>query len=89
MAEAARQHPGSMAAILGLDDEIVETLCRKILGVWPANYNCPGQIVVSGAIEAVAGVHRAGLARRREARDPAQGLRRVPLARSSRAPRSG
>jgi [acyl-carrier-protein] S-malonyltransferase len=53
MAEAARQHPGSMAAILGLDDEVVETLCRKILGVWPANYNCPGQIVVSGAFEAV------------------------------------
>ncbi len=48
MAEAARQHPGSMAAILGLDDEVVEQLCRRILGVWPANYNCPGQIVVSG-----------------------------------------
>jgi [acyl-carrier-protein] S-malonyltransferase len=48
MAEAARQKPGSMAAILGLDDEVVESLCRKILGVWPANYNCPGQIVVSG-----------------------------------------
>lgn len=48
MAEAAAQHPGSMAAILGLEDEVVETLCRKILGVWPANYNCPGQIVVSG-----------------------------------------
>ncbi|HSL66354.1 MAG TPA: ACP S-malonyltransferase [Gaiellaceae bacterium] len=53
MAEAARQHPGSMAAILGLDDEVVETLCRKILGVWPANYNCPGQIVVSGETGAV------------------------------------
>jgi len=49
MAEAARQHPGSMAAILGLDDEIVEELCRGISGVWPANYNCPGQLVVSGA----------------------------------------
>ncbi len=48
MAEAALQHPGSMAAILGLEDEVVETLCRQILGVWPANYNCPGQIVVSG-----------------------------------------
>jgi [acyl-carrier-protein] S-malonyltransferase len=48
MAEAAVQHPGSMAAILGLEDEVVETLCRQILGVWPANYNCPGQIVVSG-----------------------------------------
>jgi len=53
MAEAARQHPGSMAAILGLEDEVVETLCRKILGVWPANYNCPGQIVVSGESGAV------------------------------------
>src|SRR5262245_64247802 len=53
MAEAAARHPGSMAAILGLDDETVETLCRKILGVWPANYNCPGQIVVSGALDAV------------------------------------
>src|SRR3989440_8664195 len=53
MAEAAKQHPGSMAAILGLEDEVVEALCRRILGVWPANYNCPGQIVVSGADPAV------------------------------------
>ena len=53
MAEAAAQHPGSMAAILGLEDEVVETLCRQILGVWPANYNCPGQIVVSGENNAV------------------------------------
>ena len=48
MAEAAREHPGSMAAILGLDDPVVERLCNEIAGVWPANYNCPGQIVVSG-----------------------------------------
>jgi [acyl-carrier-protein] S-malonyltransferase len=53
MAEAAAQHPGAMAAILGLEDEVVETLCRQILGVWPANYNCPGQIVVSGEHAAV------------------------------------
>ncbi len=53
MAEAAARHPGSMAAILGLADEVVEGLCRRILGVWPANYNCPGQIVVSGENEAV------------------------------------
>lgn len=53
MAEAARQRPGTMAAILGLDDEEVEKLCRRIVGVWPANYNCPGQIVVSGEHEAV------------------------------------
>jgi [acyl-carrier-protein] S-malonyltransferase len=53
MAEAARQRPGTMAAILGLDDEEVEKLCRKIVGVWPANYNCPGQIVVWGEHAAV------------------------------------
>ncbi len=53
MAEAARTHPGSMAAILGLEDEAVENLCRKIIGVWPANYNCPGQIVISGEHDAV------------------------------------
>ncbi len=53
MAEAARQRPGTMAAILGLEDEEVEKLCRRIVGVWPANYNCPGQVVVSGEHEAV------------------------------------
>ncbi|MGB8002953.1 MAG: ACP S-malonyltransferase [Gaiellaceae bacterium] len=53
MAEAARTNPGSMAAILGLDDEVVERICRRILNVWPANYNCPGQIVVSGENPAV------------------------------------
>ena len=53
MAEAAQEHPGRMAAILGLDDDVVERICRRIRGVWPANYNCPGQLVVSGESEAV------------------------------------
>jgi [acyl-carrier-protein] S-malonyltransferase len=53
MAEAARLHPGSMAAILGLADEAVESLCRKIANVWPANYNCPGQLVISGETPSV------------------------------------
>jgi [acyl-carrier-protein] S-malonyltransferase len=53
MAEAARETPGAMAAVLGLEDAIVEELCRSIEGVWPANYNCPGQVVVSGANAAV------------------------------------
>jgi [acyl-carrier-protein] S-malonyltransferase len=53
MADAARQHPGSMAAILGLADEAVEALCRKISNVWPANYNCPGQLVISGETDSV------------------------------------
>jgi len=53
MAEAARMHPGSMAAILGLADEAVEGLCRRIANVWPANYNCPGQLVISGETPSV------------------------------------
>ncbi len=53
MAEAAREHPGAMAAVLGLDDHVVESLCSNIDNVWPANYNCPGQIVVSGENDAV------------------------------------
>src|SRR5262249_61536605 len=53
MAEAAARNPGSMAAILGLADEQVEALCRRILGVRPADYNCPGQIGASGGDDAV------------------------------------
>jgi len=53
MAAAAKARPGSMAAILGLKDEAVEAICRKVANVWPANYNCPGQLVVSGETDAV------------------------------------
>jgi [acyl-carrier-protein] S-malonyltransferase len=53
MAETAAEHPGAMAAILGLEDAVVEELCAGIDGVWPANYNCPGQLVVSGENAAV------------------------------------
>ena len=53
MAAAARERPGTMAAILGLADDVVENICTKIHNVWPANYNCPGQVVVSGAAGAV------------------------------------
>jgi [acyl-carrier-protein] S-malonyltransferase len=53
MAAAAKAHPGSMAAILGLADEAVEALCHKIANVWPANYNCPGQLVISGETPSV------------------------------------
>lgn len=53
MAEVAKENPGSMAAILGLEDEVVEELCREIHCVWPANYNCPGQVVISGQTDAV------------------------------------
>ena len=53
MAAAAKDTPGAMAAILGLADEVVESLCHKIHNVWPANYNCPGQLVISGETAAV------------------------------------
>jgi [acyl-carrier-protein] S-malonyltransferase len=53
MEEAAKRHPGAMAAVLGLEDSMVEALCAGIENVWPANYNCPGQVVVSGENVAV------------------------------------
>jgi len=52
-AAAAREQPGSMAAVIALPDEVVEEVCAGIDGVWPANYNCPGQVVVSGRDEAI------------------------------------
>ncbi len=47
--EVSRAVPGSMAALLGLTDTDVEALCAEAGDVWPANYNCPGQVVASGA----------------------------------------
>ncbi len=57
MAEAGKKNPGSMAAILGLDSQAVADLCRECSDagiVEPANYNCPGQVVISGHKQAVA-----------------------------------
>ncbi|MGZ5188726.1 MAG: ACP S-malonyltransferase [Kaistella sp.] len=54
MQEACDANPSSMAAILGLADEKVEEICDSIDGiVVPANYNCPGQLVISGETAAV------------------------------------
>ena len=54
MQVCCEQQPGGMAAILGLEDAVVEECCKAIDGVVvAANYNCPGQIVISGANEAV------------------------------------
>jgi [acyl-carrier-protein] S-malonyltransferase len=55
MQEACVSNPGTMAAILGLDDAVVEQVCAEItdLVVVPANYNCPGQLVISGSVEGV------------------------------------
>lgn len=54
MQEACDLNPSSMAAILGLADDVVERICEETPGiVVPANYNCPGQLVISGETAAV------------------------------------
>jgi [acyl-carrier-protein] S-malonyltransferase len=54
MQAACDDVPGTMAAIIGLEDQVVESICEKTPGiVIAANYNCPGQLVISGSQEAV------------------------------------
>lgn len=58
MQEAGDKNPGTMAAIIGMDDETVDAICEEAsdeIGkpVVPANYNCPGQLVISGDVDAV------------------------------------
>ena len=58
MQKACEQTPSTMAAVLGLPDEKVEAICRQVQEennevVVPANYNCPGQLVISGSIKGV------------------------------------
>ena len=54
MQDACNEIPGTMAAILGLEDAVVESICTETTGVVvAANYNCPGQLVISGEKEAV------------------------------------
>lgn len=57
MQKACEEHPSSMAAILGLEDAVVENVCEEISNpnniLVPANYNCPGQLVISGETSAV------------------------------------
>lgn len=56
MQKACEQQPGTMAAVIGMDDAAVEKVCASITDtvVVPANYNSPGQIVISGSLEGVA-----------------------------------
>lgn len=57
MQDACEQHPGTMAAILNLDDKTIEHICSEISHygdvVVAANYNCPGQLVISGSINGI------------------------------------
>jgi [acyl-carrier-protein] S-malonyltransferase len=58
MQQACELRPSTMAAVIGLEDEKVETICREIMEetgeiVVPANYNCPGQLVISGSVNGI------------------------------------
>lgn len=54
MQKACEAQPSTMAAVLALPDEKVEEICNSVDGiVAPANYNCPGQVVISGTVEAI------------------------------------
>ena len=55
MQKSCEEKPSTMAAIIGLDDAVVEDVCKKITDeiVVPANYNCPGQLVISGSVEGI------------------------------------
>lgn len=54
MQKACEQNPSTMAAILGLENDVVENICSEIDEVVvPANYNCPGQLVISGSNEGI------------------------------------
>ena len=54
MQKACEAEPSTMAAVLGLEDAVVEEICKSVNGmVVTANYNCPGQLVISGTVDAV------------------------------------
>lgn len=53
MQKACEQNPSTMAAIIGMEDSVIEQVCAEIDGIVPANYNCPGQLVISGSNEGI------------------------------------
>lgn len=88
MQRCCENQPGGMAAILGLDDEVIEQVCKGVDGVVvAANYNCPGQLVISGADEAVdaACVKLKEAGARRALRLPVGGAFHSPLMEAARA----
>ncbi len=88
MQKCCESQPGGMAAILNLDDAIVEQVCGEIEGVVvAANYNCPGQLVISGADEAVdaACVKLKEAGAKRALRLPVGGAFHSPLMEAARA----
>lgn len=53
MQACSEERPSAMSAIVGLENEVVEELCASLPEVWPANYNSPGQVVISGSADSV------------------------------------
>jgi [acyl-carrier-protein] S-malonyltransferase len=53
MQACAEKRGGTMSAVIGLETEALEEICASLDDVWLANYNCPGQLVISGSVEAV------------------------------------
>ena len=88
MQKCCESQPGGMAAILGISDEVIEQICDEVDGVVvAANYNCPGQLVISGANEAVdaACVKLKEAGARRALRLPVGGAFHSPLMEAARA----
>ncbi len=88
MQKCCEQQPGGMAAILSMEDSVVEQICAEIDGVVvAANYNCPGQLVISGADEAVdaACVKLKEAGAKRALRLPVGGAFHSPLMEAARA----
>lgn len=56
MQTAAEENPGGMAAVLRLEDSVVEDICRGFKSAWPVNYNCDGQLVVAAAADEIEAV---------------------------------
>ena len=53
MQKACKMNKTTMAAILGLEDRVIDNICSEIINVIPANYNCPGQVVISGSVNSI------------------------------------
>ncbi|HZU78944.1 MAG TPA: ACP S-malonyltransferase [Acidimicrobiales bacterium] len=82
MHHAAEEHPGTMAAVLGAEDDAVEVACQRAEGeVWVANFNAPGQVVIAGTSESVetAGTLAKELGARKVMSMPVAGAFHTPL----------
>ena len=87
MQKCCEKQPGAMAAVIALPDDVIESICADIPGVVPANFNSPGQVVISGEMEAVDKACEAFKAAgaKRALRIPVSGAFHSPLMEPARA----